>query len=182
MIPWIYVIVLALGYPLVWWLHRRSLGAEQASVSRRLERIREQAQSEAREQVDQARAETQTATMRARIAVSAELAEAKAFAESERDKASRYFLKITDFENERTQWQRLYNQQSIGHGNAQNLMMRTIEDLTRQLQAKGVRAQVPKVLHALREEFLEAHEMPSRALAEAVNRAQTQPPTTEPTA
>lgn len=99
----------------------------------------------------------------------------------ERDKVSRYFAKISDFERERTEWQRLYHEQSIGHGNAQALMMGTIERMARQLQDKGVRVQIPKVLHEIREEFLSQHEMPARsAIEEAKNLQALQAP--QPTA
>ena len=95
-------------------------------------------------------------------------------AQAERDKSSRYFLKITDFENERNQWQKLYSDQSIGHGNAQNLMMHTIEQLAAQLAAKGVKFKVPKVLQAIRDEFAETHEMPARAQLQALTESMKQ--------
>lgn len=125
------------------------------------------------------------AESRQRIAeLQAEVERARQVADAERDKSSRYFLKITDFEKERDQWQELYTRQSIGHGNAQSLMMRTMEQMAQQLQAKGVRAQIPKALHAVREEFLQNHELPAREVAAkmAENRAlsqQNQPLATE---
>ncbi len=85
----------------------------------------------------------------------------------ERDEAraekERYYLKIAEFEKQRNDWHKLYVEQSIGHGNAQNLMMDTIEQMGRVLSAKGIRFQIPRVLHEVRAEFLESHEMPARA-------------------
>lgn len=98
---------------------------------------------------------------------------------TERDKVSRYFAKISDFERERDGWQNMYHTQSIGHGNAQALMMSTIENLARQLQAKGVRAQIPKVLHEIRDEFLGTHELPAREGVEALKKLTAAQPTAE---
>jgi hypothetical protein len=114
-----------------------------------------------------------------------EVERARDVAQSERDKASRYFEKISDFEKERDEWRRLYTGQSIGHGNAQELMMKTIEDMGRVLSQKGIRFQIPKVLHAVREEFLGTYELPAReveAAQKAIEAAKeaTQSPAPEP--
>ncbi len=178
MIPWICVGLLVLGYPLLWWLGRRR--------QRAFERALDSATTYSAQQADELREQLASAWTQAlaaaRAEVVTELAAARAEATAERDKSSRYFLKISDFERERTQWQNLYTSQSIGHGNAQNLMMRTIEDFARLLQNHGVKVVVPKVLSAIREEFQATHEQPSRALAEAVKSAEAQlaAPTTEP--
>lgn len=100
-----------------------------------------------------------------------EVERAREVAADERSKRERYFAKISEFERERTDWQERYYAQSIGHGNAQDLMMSTIENLARQLQSLGHRPKIPSVLHALRSEYQASHEMPSRAAMEAIESA-----------
>lgn len=151
------VAVLMMGYPLMLWVFVRAKRVGLAAV------VASEAKRSAQVFMEGTRALTEQLT-----AVTIEVERARAVAEEERGKTVRYFRKITDFETERTRWQKLYNEQSIGHGNAQQLMMTTIEALARQLQAKGVRVQIPKVLHALREEFASTHEMPSRDQVEAL--------------
>lgn len=91
-----------------------------------------------------------------------EVERAREIAQDERSKRERYFTQLEAFEKQRVEWQELYFAQSVGHGNAQSLMMQTIERLSRELQAKGGRPVIPKVLHALRGEFEERHELPAR--------------------
>lgn len=100
-----------------------------------------------------------------------ELERAREVAADERGKRERYFVKISEFERQRTDWQERYYAQSIGHGNAQELMMATVENLARQLQSLGHRPRIPSVLHALRAEYQSQHEMPSRAALEAIEQA-----------
>jgi len=83
--------------------------------------------------------------------------------EDARAQKDRYFSKIEEFEKQRDDWHQLYVDQSIGHGNAQNLMMGTIEQMGKVLSAKGIRFSIPRVLHEVRAEFMETHEMPARA-------------------
>ena len=83
--------------------------------------------------------------------------------EEARAQKDRYFEKISEFEKQRNDWHRLYVEQSIGHGNAQNLMMDTIEQMGKVLSANRIRFQIPRVLHEVRAEFLEKYEMPARA-------------------
>lgn len=149
--------VLLLGYPLVWWMRGRGL-----------HRIFERASSMARDRIQE---------------LQLELERAREVAQAERDKSSRYFTKISDFERERDDWQKRYTLQSIGHGNAQSLMMQTIDGMARQLQSKGVKVKIPKVLHAVREEFLATHELPARQLeAEIKDRQQSSAPAEPPQA
>ena len=161
--------VLVCGYPVLWLLGSKSWRA--LAIRATNER------DEARLALELATQER--ATERERL--HAELKLVINDLHSERDKVSRYFSKISDFEKERDTWQRMYHEQSIGHGNAQALMMGTIENLSRQLQAKGVRVQIPKVLHEIREEFLGAHELPSREGVEALKKLQAAQPTAEAT-
>lgn len=98
-----------------------------------------------------------------------------------RDKTSRYFDLISEMEKERNGWHKLHQEECIGHGNAQNLMMGTIEDMARTMSAKGLRFQIPRVLHAVREEFLQSFELPAREDVPLDKRKSGQlPPPTQP--
>ncbi len=116
-------------------------------------------------------------------ALKIEVERAREVAGTERATRERYFNQISEFERQRTQWQTSYYEQSVGHGNAQDLMMGTIEALARQLQALGQRPKIPSVLHALRSEYQATHEMPARAAMEAIEAAKAaaapQPSATE---
>lgn len=79
-----------------------------------------------------------------------------------RARADRYYLKISEALAERDQWHQLWQEQSIGHGNAQNLMMATIEEMGRLLEKKGVKYQLNPMISAVRAEYIENHEMPAR--------------------
>ncbi len=83
--------------------------------------------------------------------------------EDARAQKDRYYDKIAEFEKQRNDWHRLYVEQSIGHGNAQNLMMDVIEQMGKVLTAHKIRFNIPRVLHEVRAEFLERYEMPARA-------------------
>jgi hypothetical protein len=83
--------------------------------------------------------------------------------EDARAQKDRYFEKISEFEKQRDEWHQLYVDQSIGHGNAQNLMMDTIEQMGKVLSSKGIRFKIPRVLHEVRAEFSEKYEMPARS-------------------
>lgn len=108
--------------------------------------------------------------------LTSELERAREVAQDERSKRERYFEKISDFERERSRWQKSYYEQSIGHGNAQELMMNTIEGLATQVKALGGRPKIPNVIHAVREEFIGQHELPSR---EATKKAVSESPSPE---
>lgn len=158
MIPWICVGVLLVACPLLWWWGR-------SQKQRDLEQLKQGAMAILTDQV---------------AALQHQIEAARLEAQAERDKSSRYLGKCQDFESERDEFYRLYTSQSIGHGNAQNLMMQTIDRLAQQLQAKGVRVQIPKVLHVVREEFREQHEMPARALVEDKSKLSEAAPAAEP--
>ncbi len=100
--------------------------------------------------------------MRGTSVLGAQLGAAQVAIEEARAQKDRYFQTITEFEKQRNSWHQLYVDQSIGHGNAQNLMMDTIEQMGKVLSSKGVRFQIPRVLHEVRAEFLEKYEMPAR--------------------
>jgi len=73
-----------------------------------------------------------------------------------------YFTKIDSIANERDIWIDLHNREAIGHGNAQNMMMGTIDALGRQLVALGERPKIPRVIQEVREEYQAAFETPAR--------------------
>lgn len=98
--------------------------------------------------------------------VTREVERAREIASAETAKRERYFEQLAVFEKQRNEAWKNYFDQAIGHGNAQNLMMTTIERFARELQARGGRPQIPKVLYKVREEYLLSHEVPAR---EALN-------------
>lgn len=104
-----------------------------------------------------------TVFMRGSQALAAELGATQIALEVARAQKDRYFEVISGFEKQRNDWHALYVEQSIGHGNAQNLMMDTIEQMGKVLSSKGIRFSIPRVLHEVRAEFLEKYEMPARA-------------------
>lgn len=105
--------------------------------------------------------------------------------EDARGRADRYHTKIAEALQEREEWHQLWQQQSIGHGNAQNMMMTTIEEMGRLLSAKGIKYRLNPVLQAVRSEYLTEHEMPAREdlkqQKESATKQQT-PPTPGPEA
>lgn len=59
--------------------------------------------------------------------------------------------------DERDKWQRLYDQQSAAHGNAQGLMMGAIDYMGKKLHAAGITFQIPPVLEEVRQQFIHSH-------------------------
>lgn len=59
--------------------------------------------------------------------------------------------------HERDKWQALYWSQGAGHGNAQALMMATIDVLARQLMGLGKKVVIPPVIQATMDEYREQH-------------------------
>ena len=106
-------------------------------------------------------------------AFGAQVETARLEAQDARDHKSRYFLKIAEIEQEMTTWKNLYQEQSIGHGNAQAMMMRTIEHLGSLLKKHGVKFELPRALNAVRADFEEEHAAPAR---EAVKLASQEQP------
>lgn len=76
-------------------------------------------------------------------------------------KASEYRNTIGGVLVERDNWNRLYDEQSIGHGNAQAIMMDAITFLQRKLQAAGVEVQLPDVVRETQELYRERHIAPT---------------------
>lgn len=74
---------------------------------------------------------------------------------------------LLDMQSQRDQWQKLYMDQGAAHGNAQALMMETIERLFRTLQTHGIKCTLSPILQQVRSEFLEKHELPIAKLREA---------------
>jgi len=140
------IAVLLIGYPLLWRLRGRTEREEAVRLGKRALADEMARSGKLQGDVDALRFEVEAARELATI---------------ERGKSSRYFDHMQEFERERTQWQELYWDQSIGHGSAQNLMMQTIEQLAQRLQAKGVKFKMNPILETLRQEFREHHELPA---------------------
>jgi hypothetical protein len=85
-------------------------------------------------------------------------------------KASEYLDRIRGIIEERDKWERLYHEQSIGHGNAQAVMMGYIGHLERQLMQHGVEAKAPAVIQEIHDLYIERHVSP------ALNAAANTPP------
>jgi len=81
-------------------------------------------------------------------------------------KAAEYFDAIEGVVKERSNWSSLYQRVVLEYGNAQDLMMRTIDNLCRQLEKLGKKVEVSKAIKAVRQEFFETHERPLKELPE----------------
>lgn len=58
---------------------------------------------------------------------------------------------------ERDKWQHLYFDQSVAHGNAQAMMMSTIDYMAGKLRQAGIEVPIPKVLAEVQQEFISQH-------------------------
>jgi len=92
--------------------------------------------------------------------------------EDERGRRERFQAKNSEISDERDGWIKLYHDQAIGHGNAQNLMMEVIDRLGAQLSSRGIKVKVPSVISLMREEFMTQHELPSRKAMELLKKAE----------
>jgi hypothetical protein len=61
---------------------------------------------------------------------------------------------------ERDNWQHLYFDQAVGHGNAQAMMMSTIDYLAGRLRGLGVEVPLPAALSQVQQEFTRQHVTP----------------------
>lgn len=61
---------------------------------------------------------------------------------------------------ERDSWQHLYFDQSVGHGNAQAMMMSTIDYMGSKLRQAGIEVPVPRLLAEVQQEFTRQHVTP----------------------
>lgn len=150
MISWVLLAIACLGYPVLWKLRARHWTKVFEAGTRLLTE--------------------EVTTLKIEVERSREVAT------EERAKRERYFGSISKAESECLRWKDLYHSQSIGHGNAQELMMRTITNAQQALAAKGVKFSIPSVLYAIREEFQAQHEMPSRAAAQEPKAPDPAPP------
>ena len=174
------IVVLLLGYPiLALWFRRwrQHLERDALLAIEKTNQLLEAADAEAKETF--MRGTRLLAEECAGLKI--EVERARDVAGDERARTARYFEKITDFERERTTWQTSYYEQSLGHGNAQQLMINTIETLARQLQENGVRPQIPKIIYAIREEYQTQHEMPALAALEAIRAVEAAKASAAPT-
>jgi hypothetical protein len=87
-------------------------------------------------------------------------------------KAESYRSLNSSILNERDKWQHLYGEQSVAHGNAQAMMMGTIEYMGKKLTRSGISFQIPAVLEEVRQQYIENHVTP--VLAER-DRAEPKP-------
>jgi len=124
-----------------------------------------------------------TMFMRGTRALAVRLGETQVALEQARAEKERYYLQIAEFEKQRDGWHGLYIEQTIGHGNAQNLMMEVIDQMGRKLSEHSIKFRVPHVLHEVRAEFNEKFEQVARAdAAELAQKKSTKSGSPEPVA
>lgn len=78
---------------------------------------------------------------------------------------------------ERDGWIELYDKQSIGHGNAQAIMMDAIGYLEAQLSAAGVTVELPGIVRQTQDQYLMAHVLPAvkRSGSTVIHRGEPEP-------
>jgi len=88
-------------------------------------------------------------------------------------KADAYFQVISIIEKERDSYRSLYQDQSLGHDNAQRLMMHIIGELHRELHKLGVTFRLPEIIQVVRGSFEESHgaEASKKKIEEAQSKA-----------
>lgn len=108
-----------------------------------------------------------------RSEVAVELTQAQAAARDALRRAGEYQGVIEGVLNERNSWNRLYDEQTIAHGNAQAIMMDAIGFLERKLREAGVNVELPPVVRETQALYLDRHVNPVLQRTEA---AKAQPP------
>jgi hypothetical protein len=78
-------------------------------------------------------------------------------------RAEEYRVTVESVLKQRDQWCDLYNEQSIGHGNAQAIMMDAIAFLERKLRQAGVEVTLPPVVRETQELYRDRHVEPALA-------------------
>lgn len=104
--------------------------------------------------------------------LSEQVGELRHLLDDERAQKGRFQAKNSEISDERDGWIKLYHDQAIGHGNAQNLMMEVIDRLGAQLSSRGIKIKIPSVISLMREEFMQKHELPSREAMELLKKAE----------
>jgi len=79
---------------------------------------------------------------------------------------------------QRDQWSKLYDEQSIAHGNAQAIMMDAIAFLERKLAAAGVNVTLPPIVRETQALYLDRHVTPvlERSGPPSDNQVESSPP------
>jgi hypothetical protein len=96
-------------------------------------------------------------------AVADELEAARFAAKDWERRATEYRDSNAGIIGERDAWNRLYDEQSIGHGNAQAMMMDAIQHLQRKLRDAGVTVALPPIIRETQELYRERHVEPALA-------------------
>jgi len=143
MISWMICGLLLAGYPLFWLGYRRYANRHTSRVFEAGHRVLTQQIADMQAQLEAAREQRDAADAQ----------------------THRYQLKITGVLAERDQWTSLYYEQSVGHGNAQSLLMDLVNQMGARLQRAGVKFEMPQGIATIRQEFMDKHEGPAtRAL------------------
>lgn len=143
-----------------WWLGRRPLAIRLAKMTYRC--------SEANETVGELAAALNDLNAsrvefegQVRRVVASELGAARAAAVDWERRAEEYRGTIQGVLKERDNWNKLYDEQSIGHGNAQAVMMDAIGHLVRLLRKAGVDPKLPAIIQETQDLYRERHVEPA---------------------
>jgi len=154
------VVVLSLlvfsGIPLIFWLARRPLIRELAAARGESRGLIAELTQALRDATD-SRLEFERQTKKA---VADELASARFEAQDWQRRAVEYRESIQGVLNERNAWNKMYDEQSIAHGNAQAVMMDAIGFLERKLKEAGSPVILPNIIRETQELYRERHVEP----------------------
>jgi hypothetical protein len=144
------------GIPLTFWLGRRplqtALASERNEVGAANSLVEEL--TRALQSSNDSRGEFER---QAKKAVAEELTQARFAAQDWERRATEYRDSIAGILKERDAWNRLYDEQSIAHGNAQAVMMDSIGYLERKLRDAGSPVILPNVIRETQELYRDRH-------------------------
>jgi len=171
-------ILIFAGIPLTFWLSRRPL-------LRVLERACRAAEAsgdlvtELTVALNTSNASRAEFERQAKKAVADEIAQARFQAQDWERRANEYRDTIAGVLEERNSWNRLYDEQSIAHGNAQAVMMDAIGHLERKLKEAGRSVILPPIIRETQELYRSRHIEPvlertgGTAVAQRLSQGQT---------
>lgn len=102
-------------------------------------------------------------------AVRQENADLRGQLDGARNRADSLFASADSVVKECTEWRRRYYEQSLQAGNAQALMMATLEQLAAKCQALGGKVEIPRIIQAVRSEYVTQHVQPAIAGLQAMD-------------
>ncbi|HMG13068.1 MAG TPA: hypothetical protein VK571_07830 [Gemmatimonadaceae bacterium] len=144
------------GIPVTFWISRKPLQAEIVLARKRAADLDDLATelTDALKTSNDSRGEFER---QAKKAVAEELNQARFAAQDWERRATEYRDSIEGILKERDTWNRLYDEQSIAHGNAQAVMMDSIGYLERKLKDAGIPVILPNVVRETQELYRDRH-------------------------